>query len=188
LRLGIPGDSGAWVVESGKGRVAGCVLAWSERKRVAYICPMDVLIDDIAQTCEAEKVALGNGVVLIGSETATAAMSEDGDWEHADREMKRIKDFDTVGSDEEDSSDDADDEESDDENYDARTIRSLEKTNVSSPISPLKGLASTSTTPIRILNNNSRKREKDIPDLIPVMDKMRVGGSKRMEKRILIDG
>ncbi|KJZ76415.1 hypothetical protein HIM_04144 [Hirsutella minnesotensis 3608] len=53
--MGIPGDSGAWVVDRHHGQLCGHVLAWSERKRVAYICPMDVLLLDLAQTLDASE-------------------------------------------------------------------------------------------------------------------------------------
>ncbi|KAH7038319.1 uncharacterized protein B0I36DRAFT_315999 [Microdochium trichocladiopsis] len=56
--LGIPGDSGAWIIERADGRVCGHVLAWSQRKQVAYICPMDILLKDIADTLEARDVRL----------------------------------------------------------------------------------------------------------------------------------
>lgn len=59
-RLGVPGDSGAWLVD-GKGRVCGHVLAWSQRKRAAYMCPMDVLLLDIADVLGAEEVRLPDG-------------------------------------------------------------------------------------------------------------------------------
>lgn len=65
LPLGIPGDSGAWVVERRSGQVCGHVLAWSGRKRVAYICPMDVLLLDIAETLEAAEVKLPGGEAVI---------------------------------------------------------------------------------------------------------------------------
>ncbi|KAK3504428.1 hypothetical protein B0T13DRAFT_391981 [Neurospora crassa] len=58
LPMGIPGDSGAWVVERDGGSVCGHILAWSSRKRVAYICPMDVLVRDIAEVLEAEEIRL----------------------------------------------------------------------------------------------------------------------------------
>ncbi|KAK4096104.1 hypothetical protein N658DRAFT_501968 [Parathielavia hyrcaniae] len=62
LPMGIPGDSGAWVVaRGGGGGVAGHILAWSERKRVAYICPMDVVLRDIADTLEADEIWLPGG-------------------------------------------------------------------------------------------------------------------------------
>ncbi|KAL3417468.1 het-s domain protein [Phlyctema vagabunda] len=60
-RIGIPGDSGAWVVDSEEGRACGHVLAWSARKRNAYICPMDVLLQDIGETLGASSVCLPGG-------------------------------------------------------------------------------------------------------------------------------
>ena len=65
LPMGIPGDSGAWVVDRDQGAVCGHILAWSERKRVAYICPMDVLLLDIAETLEANEIRLPGGEVVF---------------------------------------------------------------------------------------------------------------------------
>ncbi|KAK3302791.1 uncharacterized protein B0T15DRAFT_403550 [Chaetomium strumarium] len=65
LPMGIPGDSGAWVVDREEGAVCGHILAWSERKRVAYICPMDVLLLDIAETLEASEIRLPGGEVIF---------------------------------------------------------------------------------------------------------------------------
>jgi hypothetical protein len=65
LPMGIPGDSGAWVVDRDQGAVCGHILAWSERKRVAYICPMDVLVVDIAETLEADEIRLPGGEVVF---------------------------------------------------------------------------------------------------------------------------
>ncbi|KAK4152095.1 hypothetical protein C8A00DRAFT_44787 [Chaetomidium leptoderma] len=65
LPMGIPGDSGAWVVDRDHGAVCGHILAWSERKRVAYICPMDVLLLDIAETLEANEIRLPGGEVIF---------------------------------------------------------------------------------------------------------------------------
>ncbi|RDA85535.1 hypothetical protein CP532_3314 [Ophiocordyceps camponoti-leonardi (nom. inval.)] len=62
--LGIPGDSGAWVVDRRSGQLCGHILAWSQRKRVAYICPMDVLLLDVAQTVDATEVKLPGGEPL----------------------------------------------------------------------------------------------------------------------------
>ncbi|KAI0392205.1 hypothetical protein F5Y17DRAFT_478036 [Xylariaceae sp. FL0594] len=73
-RLGIPGDSGAWIVDVMYGRLCGHILAWSERKQVAYICPMDVLLLDIAETLEATEVRLPNGVAIV---TLAGAGEED---------------------------------------------------------------------------------------------------------------
>jgi hypothetical protein len=62
-KLGIPGDSGAWVI-SNDGEVCGCVLAWSTKKGVAYICPMDVLLRDIGITLKAKTVGLPGGQLV----------------------------------------------------------------------------------------------------------------------------
>ncbi|KAM0073127.1 hypothetical protein ACKRZS_013988 [Fusarium odoratissimum] len=78
--LGIPGDSGAWIVSRDEGQLCGHVLAWSQRKRVAYICPMDVLLWDIAETLEAHEVKLPGGqavVTLNRSETHTASKKQE---------------------------------------------------------------------------------------------------------------
>ncbi|CAM1505062.1 Fc.00g106990.m01.CDS01 [Cosmosporella sp. VM-42] len=63
--MGIPGDSGAWVVDRHHGQLCGHVLAWSQRKHVAYICPMDVLLLDIAETIEANEVRLPGGEPIV---------------------------------------------------------------------------------------------------------------------------
>ncbi|KAH7329558.1 hypothetical protein B0I35DRAFT_420429 [Stachybotrys elegans] len=63
--MGIPGDSGAWVIDRRQGQLCGHVLAWSQRKRVAYICPMDVLLLDIAETLEASEVRLPGGDIIV---------------------------------------------------------------------------------------------------------------------------
>lgn len=65
LAMGIPGDSGAWVVDRDQGQVCGHILAWSERKRVAYICPMDVLLLDIAETLEANEIRMPGGKIVF---------------------------------------------------------------------------------------------------------------------------
>ncbi|KAI0110429.1 hypothetical protein GGR51DRAFT_558075 [Nemania sp. FL0031] len=65
VSLGIPGDSGAWVVDRIYGRLCGHVLAWSQRKKVAYICPMEVLLLDIAETLLASDVRLPNGEAIV---------------------------------------------------------------------------------------------------------------------------
>ncbi|KAG6104235.1 hypothetical protein E4U31_002149 [Claviceps sp. LM219 group G6] len=85
--IGIPGDSGAWVVDRRHGQLCGHVLAWSQRKRVAYICPMDVLLLDVAQTLDAAEVRLPGGgepvVALEGPRLAT---------EHAGYVAKTVED------------------------------------------------------------------------------------------------
>ncbi|RDL30117.1 Uncharacterized protein BP5553_10395 [Venustampulla echinocandica] len=60
-KLGVPGDSGAWLVENEQGRACGHVLAWSSKKKVAYICPMDTLLRDIKETLGARSICLPGG-------------------------------------------------------------------------------------------------------------------------------
>lgn len=65
LPMGIPGDSGAWIVDRHQGQLCGHVLAWSERKRVAYICPMDVLLRDILEALGASDIRLPGGQAAV---------------------------------------------------------------------------------------------------------------------------
>ncbi|KAJ2902967.1 hypothetical protein MKZ38_010619 [Zalerion maritima] len=79
LPLGIPGDSGAWIVDRRQGRLCGHVLAWSERKQVAYICPMDVLLLDIAEALEATEVKLPGGDAVVQIELPDGDCSREED-------------------------------------------------------------------------------------------------------------
>jgi hypothetical protein len=65
LAIGLPGDSGAWLVAVSTGAVCGHVLAWSSRKRVAYMCPMEVLLQDMADTLCAREIQLPGGAVVV---------------------------------------------------------------------------------------------------------------------------
>ncbi|KAF2715473.1 hypothetical protein K504DRAFT_457635 [Pleomassaria siparia CBS 279.74] len=56
--FGVGGDSGAWVIQNGSHRVVGHVLAWCERNHIAYICPMEVLLEDIKKTLKAKRIYL----------------------------------------------------------------------------------------------------------------------------------
>lgn len=75
IPMGIPGDSGAWIVSRDDGQVCGHVLAWSQRKHVAYICPMDVLLSDIAQTLDASEIRLPGGEVIVRSSVRSGKQS-----------------------------------------------------------------------------------------------------------------
>jgi hypothetical protein len=55
--LGVPGDSGAWIIANADGRACGHILAWSDKRQVAYFCPMDVMFDDIKETLGAKEVS-----------------------------------------------------------------------------------------------------------------------------------
>lgn len=68
----VPGDSGAWVF-SNNGQVCGHVLAWSEKSRMAYIAPMEILLDDIARTLGAQSVTLPGSEEEVAWNRAMAA-------------------------------------------------------------------------------------------------------------------
>lgn len=95
LSLGIPGDSGAWVMERHSGSLCGHVLAWSERKQVAYICPMEILMLDIAEALDASDVRLPGGNSVLPARqrmgAAGAAGNEDlGDVVEDDDDDKEV--------------------------------------------------------------------------------------------------
>ncbi|KAF1838459.1 hypothetical protein BDW02DRAFT_415096 [Decorospora gaudefroyi] len=56
--FGVGGDSGAWVVQNGQHKVVGHVLAWCQKNCIAYICPMEVLLEDIKRTLGAKRIYL----------------------------------------------------------------------------------------------------------------------------------
>lgn len=58
--LAVPGDSGAWIYNSSTLQLCGHVLAWSDKRKTAYIAPMEVLFDDIKKTLDADDVSLPN--------------------------------------------------------------------------------------------------------------------------------
>jgi hypothetical protein len=57
----VPGDTGAWVIDRRTGNLCGSILAWSSRKKVAYMIPMDVTLEDIKQTMNAKVIKLPDG-------------------------------------------------------------------------------------------------------------------------------
>lgn len=68
--FGIGGDSGAWVISNDDGKVCGHVLA--SRTGRTYICPMDLLLEDIKTTLGAREVALP---VVVGKEKGSRPSS-----------------------------------------------------------------------------------------------------------------
>lgn len=56
--FGVGGDSGAWIVQNGTHQVVGHVLAWCQRNHIAYLCPMEVLLEDIKRTLGATRIYL----------------------------------------------------------------------------------------------------------------------------------
>ncbi|KAL8949591.1 MAG: hypothetical protein Q9222_004306 [Ikaeria aurantiellina] len=68
-KFGVGGDSGAWVIDNATGGVCAHVLAWSERNNIAYVAPMEVLFEDMAQTLKAD-------VILPGQQRNESAISD----------------------------------------------------------------------------------------------------------------
>lgn len=88
VSLGIPGDSGAWVVDRRRGHLCGHVLAFSHKKQIAYISPMDVLVRDIAETLEASEVRLGGECVFSrDAEEDLSDLIDDDDDDEAQRQL-----------------------------------------------------------------------------------------------------
>lgn len=79
--LAVGGDSGAWVMDNASGRVCAHVLAWSARNSIAYIAPMELLLDDMAHTLGAE-IALPNSQELASASKKGFYM-QDEDSSHA---------------------------------------------------------------------------------------------------------
>jgi len=67
----VGGDSGAWVIDNHHGRVCGHVLAWCSKNCVAYIAPMQVMLEDIAQTLGASRITLPNPRTKITTKSLT---------------------------------------------------------------------------------------------------------------------
>jgi hypothetical protein len=65
--FGVGGDSGAWVIDNERGQVCGHVLAWCEKNSIAYICPAEVLLDDMKRTLGAARICLPGSVEEPGS-------------------------------------------------------------------------------------------------------------------------
>lgn len=60
--FGVGGDSGAWIVQNGTHQVVGHVLAWCQRNHIAYLCPMEVLLEDIKRTLGAKRIYLPGSI------------------------------------------------------------------------------------------------------------------------------
>ncbi|KAF2867391.1 hypothetical protein BDV95DRAFT_598073 [Massariosphaeria phaeospora] len=54
--FGVGGDSGAWVIENLTGRVCGILHVWDHRNHLAYIMPMQIVLEDIKRTLGAKDV------------------------------------------------------------------------------------------------------------------------------------
>merc|ERR1712070_1133080 len=56
--MGIPGDSGAWVYSEERKELCGHILAWSDSMNLAYIVPMEILVDDLRNRLGAKEIRL----------------------------------------------------------------------------------------------------------------------------------
>ncbi|WPH03231.1 Hypothetical protein R9X50_00610800 [Acrodontium crateriforme] len=65
--FGVGGDSGAWVIANDDGRVCGHVLA--SRRGKTYICPMDLLLEDVRRTLGAMEVTLPSVSAMAAAAT-----------------------------------------------------------------------------------------------------------------------
>ncbi len=83
--FGVGGDSGAWVVQNGAHKVVGHVLAWCQRNHIAYICPMEVLLEDIKRTLGAKRI------YLPGSAEQRLFMNKKN--KHCNRERAEVEDL-----------------------------------------------------------------------------------------------
>jgi len=84
--MGLGGDSGAWVVDRAAGnQVAGHILAFNNTSKKAYICPMYVLLLDMAETLEASEIRLPTGELLYSNPNFTRPMSQmtEHEWNRA---------------------------------------------------------------------------------------------------------
>lgn len=59
--FGMGGDSGAWILDNDTGRVCGHVLAFAERNHMAYICPLEVMFEDMLRVLNAHSIWLPGG-------------------------------------------------------------------------------------------------------------------------------
>jgi hypothetical protein len=175
LPIGIPGDSGAWVVERTQGRLCGHVLAWSQRKKVAYICPMDILLLDIAETLEAGELRLPGGDAVV-----SIRESDDGDGQDAPKRERRRprkedgrEDDDEASGDEVSSDDDLGDlvEEEQDDEADGRLRLGLRDSGLGeSPVEEKKGEAG------RVLQGRRCSPPAEDLSISREMARMRLGG------------
>ena len=79
----VAGDSGAWVIDNDRGRVCGHIMAWCSKHAWAYICPMQLLMEDMQRSLDATVITLpdilpeieGKEVVgLCGAEVTTSQL------------------------------------------------------------------------------------------------------------------
>lgn len=76
--MGVPGDSGAWIIDNASGQVCGHILAWSEMAGAAFMAPMDLTLEDVKRTLGAETVRLPGALPWEGVGGSSSVTSGDG--------------------------------------------------------------------------------------------------------------
>lgn len=73
--FGVGGDSGAWIIQNGSHKVVGHVLAWCQRNHIAYLCPMEILLEDIKRVLNAKTIYLpGSAEETFASQASKKAI------------------------------------------------------------------------------------------------------------------
>ncbi|OTB05003.1 hypothetical protein M426DRAFT_22350 [Hypoxylon sp. CI-4A] len=174
LPLGVPGDSGAWVVDRLYGRLCGHVLAWSERKQVAYICPMEVLLLDIAETLAAREVRLPGGQVIARAPGRQSHGSDGEEEEEEGGQVSDLEDWSERGS--IIAQDEIEKEEEDEDDDEVPQLQDIGKTSAGDTASGSQMKSSTTKNPKRLstVKREQRfgKRDDDDGDLASEMDKV----------------
>ncbi|KAA6411656.1 MAG: hypothetical protein FRX48_04937 [Lasallia pustulata] len=81
--FGVGGDSGAWIIDNASNRICGHVLAWSSKTSIAYLAPMELLLEDMARVLHADvafppgrRALPQQGDCHVGSADTSAAAAE----------------------------------------------------------------------------------------------------------------
>ncbi|KAJ9662147.1 hypothetical protein H2198_001498 [Neophaeococcomyces mojaviensis] len=80
--MGVPGDSGAWVYSEERRELCGHILAWNNALKVAYIAPMEVMLEDLKARIGAKEVRLPGAAItapatLQGQISSTSTLEEE---------------------------------------------------------------------------------------------------------------
>ncbi|KAI9715319.1 MAG: Intracellular distribution of mitochondria [Chrysothrix sp. TS-e1954] len=96
-KIGVEGDSGAWIIENEGGRVCGHVLAYSSGQGEAYISPMEVMLDDIRETLQARQVSIQDQVQDICQSIIDHPHTFQYSCFHLEHDNERVPDFIDIG-------------------------------------------------------------------------------------------
>ena len=93
-RLGVAGDSGAWIIDNQSGKVCGHVLAFSQAKQCAYIAPMEILLQDIKTTLGVQQVYLPGSEITLATHalgTVSNDVRQRGEQQSMTEELSRLR-------------------------------------------------------------------------------------------------